>query len=98
MKNVGAQTAAVSHDSPRVQTCTLRVPEFKNTTKIQREDPQRESTKSEILVGRGEKRAKAGSGGGGSSEREGSRARVPGRVGSVEEMKKIKKSKQLTNE
>ena len=44
----------VSHDSPRAQTCTFEGPGASNTTKIPREDPQREK-KNENGGGRGKK-------------------------------------------
>ena len=66
----------------------LRVPAFKNTTKIQREDPQREK-KSENGGGRGKKKreilggpAEGGLAEGGPAEG-GSRAGVPGRGSSA---------------
>ena len=58
----GPEAAGVSHDSPRAQTCTFLGSGASNTTKIQREDTQRdtkrakrwrewEEKKSEILGG-----------------------------------------------
>ena len=38
----GLQAAGVSQDSPRAKTSTFEVPTDQNTTKIPREDPQRE--------------------------------------------------------
>ena len=65
----GAVRAGVSHDSPRAQTCTFEGPSIqKNTTKIQREDPQR-GTKRANMVARGkEGSGRGGSRGGGPAE------------------------------
>ena len=50
--------AGFSHDSPKTPNVhILRVSRFKNTSKIQREDPQREKQK-ENGSGRGKKKAK----------------------------------------
>ena len=72
----GMGAAGVSHDSPEPIRAHLRVPEFKNTTKIQRERPPRErekerkwrrerEKKSEILGGPAEWGSRAGVPGGG---------------------------------
>ena len=51
--------AGVSHDSPRAQTCTFEGPRvFKNTTKIQREDPQRGKKRTNFAAGQGKNSAK----------------------------------------
>ena len=41
-----------------LQTCTLEAPALQNTTKIPREDPQRDTNKSEKVAGKGRKSAK----------------------------------------
>ena len=46
------------HDSPRAQTCTFQAPAFKNTHKIQREDPKVREERVKIVAGEGKKRAK----------------------------------------
>ena len=51
-----ARAAAVSHDSPRVQTCTFEGPGASNTTKIPREDPQRERKRTKMGAGEGKKK------------------------------------------
>ena len=50
----GPEAAGVSHDS----RAHFRVPAFKNTTKIQREDPQERERRMEIVAGERKKRAK----------------------------------------
>ena len=70
----GPKTVGVSHDSPRAQTCTFRVPVFKNTTKNQREDTQRETRRAKMWAGEGKKKRNFGrrcgwSSAGGSSAR-----------------------------
>ena len=97
--------AGVSHDNPRAQTCTFEgVPAFKNTTKIQREDPQeREERMNENGSGRGKKKreifgglAEEGPAEGGPGR--GSRAGGPAQgVSGGGNEKKIKKSKHLKN-
>ncbi len=60
--------AGVSHDSPRAQTCTFQGSGLQNTTKIQREDTQRETETAKRWREREEKERNFGrSGGGGSS-------------------------------
>ena len=49
-----ALAAGVSHDSPRAQTCTFEG--FTKTTKIQREDPQRERQKGAKMGAGAEKK------------------------------------------
>ena len=51
------KAAGVSHDSPRAQTFTFDG-DFKNTTKIQRKDPQETEERMKIVAGEGKKRAK----------------------------------------
>ena len=50
--------AGVSHDSPRAQTCTFELPGLQKTTKIPREDPQREEKRTNFAAGEGKKKAK----------------------------------------
>ena len=60
--------AGVSHDSPRAQTCTFQGSGLQNTTKIQREDTQRDTETAKRWREREEKERNFGrSGGGGSS-------------------------------
>ena len=86
--------AGVSHDSPRAQTCTFEGPGASNTTKIPREDPQRER-KSENGGGRGNKKRESLGGpaevgpGGGWSGGGGSAVGVRRMMFPVEEMKKL---------
>ena len=51
----GFGAAGASHDSPRAQTCTFEGSAFKNTTKIQREDPQRGKKRTNFPAGEGKK-------------------------------------------
>ena len=82
-------------ESPNVH---LRVPAFKNTTKFQREDPQREREKERKWGREREKKARNfGRSGGGGSGGGGPGKGVRRRGCPVEEMKKINKSKHLKN-
>ena len=60
----GPEAAGVSHDNPREpKHAHLRVPVFKNTTKIQREDTQRGKKKKRILrLEKGQKERQGGPG------------------------------------
>ena len=61
------KAAGVSHDSPRAQTCTFEGPGLHNTTKIQREDPQRGKKQMKIVEGEGKKERNFGRSSGGRS-------------------------------
>ena len=52
----GFGAAGASHDSPRALTCTFEGPDAVNTTKIPREDPQREKKTREDPPERGKER------------------------------------------
>ena len=56
-EGVGVQTRrCFTRHSEKLQTCTFEGPGASNTTKIPREDPQRERKKTKIVAGDGKKR------------------------------------------
>ena len=80
----------------------LRVPAFKNTTKIQREDPQRERKRAKMGAGEGKKvrnfgRSDGGGSGGGGPSGRGSGAGGPAQGVSGGGNEKKQKSKHLGN-